>query len=217
MEGPKLRQIKTICVFCGSKVGKGFGYLETAVDLGKKFGEKGITLVYGGGSSGLMGCVSQAALKEKARVIGVIPVPLVDIAGKTRGHEVQTLSIHERITCMLYGSDAFIALPGGFGTLEEIFNITSWAQLDLHTKPIGLLNINNFFDGLITFLDYAVEQGFISPFSRRILISAPTIDELLDKLHSYIPIQDPAGVKIDWSQGRGIKRNRSPVNVNLTL
>ena len=107
--------------------------------------------------------------------------------------------MHKRIAKMMCNADAFIALPGGFGTLEEIFQVVSWAQLNMHHKPIGLLNVNNFFDGLLSFLDHAVEQRFISHSSRRLLISASNADELIDALQAFVHIPDPVIAQIDWT------------------
>ena len=219
MERPPVRQLDTICVLCGSQFGSNMCYTEAAIELGLKLGRRKIKLVYGGGGRGLNGCVSHAAQLGKSNVLGVMPFPLAHphISGITRGTLIETISMSERTACKICQSDAFIALPGGFGTLEEIFCITSWAKHNLHTKPIGLLNVNHFFDGLLSFLDQAVDQKFISPSARRILISASTIDELLEKLQTYVPQQDPDVPKIEWStQIRG-KRKRSPINLNLSL
>ena len=108
--------------------------------------------------------------------------------------------------------DAFIALPGGYGTLEEIFQIVSWAQLNIHQKPIGLLNVNNFFDGLLSFLDHAVEHKFISPSARRILISTSTADELIDKLNAFVYVSDPVMTLMNWAEDKSKKRR-----LDLTL
>ena len=113
--------------------------------------------------------------------------------------------------------DAFIALPGGFGTLEQIFCIISWAKVNLHTKSIGLLNVNHFFDGLLSFLDQAMDQKFISSSARKILIFVSTIEELLEKLHAYVPQHDPYEPWIDWSKTVRSKRQKSPINLEVSL
>ena len=130
------------------------------------------------------------------------------------GEELQVSSMHERMAHMLTKSDAFIALPGGYGTLEEIFQIISWAQLNIHQKPIGLLNVNNFFDDLLSFLDHAVEQKFISPSARRLLISASTADELIDKLQAFVHVSDSVMALINWSDGSS-KKCRLDLTIRL--
>ena len=122
--------------------------------------------------------------------------------------------MHERMTQMLRHADVFIALPGGFGTLEEIFQIVSWAQLQIHQKPIGLLNVNGFYDGLISFLDYAAGTQFIPLLARRILISAPTVDQLIDQLQSFIPLSNPTLHQLDWSTHDSQKKRK--IDLNLT-
>jgi len=219
MEGQVVRRIDTICVLCGSQLGSNSCYALAASELGLKLGERKINLVYGGGSRGLNGCVSHAAHLAKSFVVGVMPIPLAEpyISGITHGQLIRTTSMSERIACKIYQSDAFIALPGGFGTLEQIFCLISWAKMSLHAKPIGLLNVNHFFDGLLSFLDQAVDQKFISPSAKNILISASTIDELLEKLHAYVPQHDPYEPWIDWSKAVRSKRQKSPINLELSL
>ncbi|PON51804.1 Cytokinin riboside 5'-monophosphate phosphoribohydrolase [Parasponia andersonii] len=187
-------KIKNICVFCGSSPGKDKEFLEVANHLGKVLAERKIHLVYGGGSIGLMVCVSIATFIGGSQVLGIIPKALTEgsITGKTVGEELKVLTMHERIQKMLDHSDAFIALPRGIGTLEEIFQIASWAQLKIHQKPISLLNVNGFFNGLLSFLDHVVEQKFISDSSRQIFISAITPEQLIDQLQIYVPEVDPA-------------------------
>ncbi|XVE70356.1 hypothetical protein DITRI_Ditri10aG0066100 [Diplodiscus trichospermus] len=155
MEGNLARQIKSICVFCGSNIGKNAKFVEAANNLGKVLAKQKIHLVYGGGSLGLMGCVSTTAHVEGSQVLGIIPIALAEgnFVGKTFGEELRVPTMQDRIWKMLDNSDAFIALPGGIGTLEENFQIASWAQLNIHHKPIGLLNIDDFFNKLLSFLD----------------------------------------------------------------
>ncbi|XVF17662.1 hypothetical protein REPUB_Repub10bG0142700 [Reevesia pubescens] len=164
MEGTSVRQIKSVCVFCGSYPGKDEEFLKVANNLGQTLAGRKIRLVYGGGNIGLMGCVAIAAQLGGSQNLGIIPRAIArrNIIGKTIGNEILVSYMHERMNIMIENADAFIALPGGFGTLEEIFQIASWAQLNIHKKPIGVLNVNGFYDGLFSFLDKAVEQGFIS-------------------------------------------------------
>ena len=214
MEGTSARRIHKICVFCGSQHGKDKEFVEAAHNLGKLLAEKNIHLVYGGGSLGLMGCVASAAYLGGSKVLGIIPRPLAAkvITGKTIGDEFRVSSMHERMVYILMNTDAFIALPGGFGTLEEIFGVASWAQLNIHQKPIGLLNVNNFFDPLIRFVDLAVEQNFISPTARRNLLSASTAEELINQLQAFVYQPDPVASQIDWSEEENKKRK-----LDLTL
>lgn len=155
--------IKSVCVFCGSRMGTRPDYLEGARALGTELARHGLTLVYGGTSVGLMGAVADAALAQGGKVIGVLPHVLSDreIAhkGLTELHLVD--SMHTRKAMMAERADAFIAMPGGVGTFEELFEITTWAQLGLHHKPIGLLNVADFYGPLLALMRRAVDEGFI--------------------------------------------------------
>jgi uncharacterized protein (TIGR00730 family) len=164
MAGSYVPKIKNICVFGGSSPGKEKEFLESAYHLGRVLAEQKIHLVYGGGNLGLMRGVSIAAFLGGSQVLGVIPTALAegDIIGKTIEEELQVSTMSERLSVMFNYADAFIALPGGLGTLEEIFHISSWAQLNIHQKPIGLLNVNGFYNTLLSFLDHAVEQQFLT-------------------------------------------------------
>ncbi|KAJ4713021.1 Cytokinin riboside 5'-monophosphate phosphoribohydrolase [Melia azedarach] len=183
-------------------------FVKAADNLGRVLAERKLHLVYGGGSLGLMGCVSTAAHVGGSEVVGIIPKALStgNITGKTVGGELTVLTMHEQIAKMLDFADAFIALPGGFGTLEEIFQIASWAQLTIHQKPIGLLNINGFFNKLLSFLDHAVEQNFISQTARKLLISASTADELINQLQNFVHEPDPTMAGLEWSIESSKKR-----------
>ncbi|XVE52862.1 hypothetical protein DITRI_Ditri02bG0158500 [Diplodiscus trichospermus] len=164
MEGSSVRTLEKICVLCGANYGKDKSYVKAAHRLGEVLGKRGINLIYGGRSLGLIGYVSTAANVHGRRVLGIIPSAFTkkNINGKTCGKELKVATMHERLLKMMEFGDAFIALLGGFGTLEENFQIVSWAQLNIHQKPIGVLNVNGFFDGLLSFLDHAVEQKFIA-------------------------------------------------------
>ncbi|XVE81472.1 hypothetical protein DITRI_Ditri15bG0066900 [Diplodiscus trichospermus] len=163
MEGNSAHQIKSICVFCGSNPGKNAKFVKAANNLGKVLTKRKIHLVYGGGSLGLMGCVSTVAHVGGSQVLGIIPTVLVEgnFVGKTVGEELRVPTMQDRISKMLNNSDAFIALPSGVGTLEENFQIAYWAQLNIHHKPLGLLNVDGFFNKLLSFLDQAGEENFI--------------------------------------------------------
>ena len=153
----------SVCVYCGSRPGNDPAYAAAATAVGTLIGERGGQLVYGGGRAGLMGTVADAALAAGARVIGVIPQALVERElgheGLTELHVVQTM--HERKQMMAERSDAFIALPGGIGTLEELFEVWTWRQLGYHDKPVGLLNVAGYYDRLLGFIDETARQGFV--------------------------------------------------------
>jgi hypothetical protein len=189
--------------------------LEAANHLGQVLAEKKIHLVYGGGSLGLMGGVAIAAFLGGSQVLGVVPEALTkgDIIGRTIGEELQVSTMFDRMNTMFNHADAFIALPGGLGTLEEIFHISSWAQLHIHHKPIGLLNVNGFYDNLLSFLDQVVEQEFLTSSARQIIISAATAEQLIDQLQSSIPVIDPSMSRINWST----KESRKKLRLDLSL
>lgn len=178
---------KSIAVFCGSSDGKDSIYIETAAALGETLAEEGRTLVYGGAQVGCMGAVADQALAQEGEVIGVIPESLktVEIAhnGLSQLHVVKTM--HERKAKMAELADAFIALPGGAGTLEEFFEIFTWSQIDLHDKPYALLNVNGFYDPLIEMLDHTIEQGFMSEKYKQQLIISDSIEDVLTQLDQY--------------------------------
>ncbi|XVE91325.1 hypothetical protein REPUB_Repub01dG0000300 [Reevesia pubescens] len=215
MEGTSVLQIKSVCVFCGSNPGKDEEFVNIANNLGRVLAERKIHLVYGGGSLGLMGCVATAAHLGGSKVLGVIPRALAigNTAGKTVGDEILVSYIHERINIMIANADAFIALPGGFGTLEVIFQIASWSQLNIHQKPISILNVNGFYDSLFYFLDHAVEQKFISQATRQILVTATTPEQLLDQLQAFVLNRDPAMALLNWEEDGNNKKRK----LNLTL
>ncbi|XP_050226260.1 cytokinin riboside 5'-monophosphate phosphoribohydrolase LOG7 isoform X1 [Mercurialis annua] len=201
MEASKSR-FQRICVFCGSSTGKKPSYQEAAVQLGKELVERRIDLVYGGGSVGLMGLVSQAVHDGGRHVLGVIPRTLMprEIIGQTVGEVRAVSDMHQRKAEMARQADAFIALPGGYGTLEELLEVITWAQLGIHRKPVGLLNVDGFYNSLLSFIDKAVDEGFISPIARRIIISAPTAEQLVRQLEEYVPEYDEITSKLVWEE-----------------
>jgi uncharacterized protein (TIGR00730 family) len=217
MAGSSSHHIRNICVFGGSSPGKEKEFLESANHLGQVLAERKIHLVYGGGSLGLMGGVSIAAFLGGSQVLGVVHKALAkgDIIGKTIGEELQVSTMFDRMNTMFNHADAFIALPGGLGTLKEIFHITSWAQLHIHHKPIGLLNVNGFYDNLLSFLDQAVEQEFLTSSARQIIISAATAERLIDQLQSFTPVIDPSMSRINWSTTESCKKLRLDLSLSL--
>lgn len=181
--------MKRICVYCGSSLGKHPDYTKAAHLLAEEMFKRDIGLIYGGASIGIMGQVADAVLALGGEVIGVIPRALalkeVSHSGLTDLKIVG--SMHERKTVMTDLADGFIALPGGLGTLEELFEILTWAQLGFHQKPCGLLNIGNYYDGLVAFLDHAVDEAFIKPIHRSLLQVSDCPSQLLDAFASFQP------------------------------
>jgi uncharacterized protein (TIGR00730 family) len=176
--------MQSVCVFAGSSLGADPRFHEAAIELGTAIGSRGMTMVYGGARVGLMGAAADAALAHGAAVIGVLPQFLAgkEIAhsGLTELHIVQ--SMHERKAMMAARSDAFVALPGGVGTMEEFFEVLTWGQLGLHAKPCGLLNVAGFYDPLLAFLDGAVDQRLLKPAHRDLVTTAETVTALLERL-----------------------------------
>lgn len=182
-----MTELRRICVFCGASAGRDAAYAAAAADVGATLARRGIELVYGGGRLGLMGIVADAALAGGGRVTGVIPASLVERelahGGVTDLRVVSTL--HERKATMADLSDGFIALPGGLGTLEELAEVLSWAQLGIHGKPIGLLDVGGYFGSLIAFLDHATAEGFIAPAQRDLLIVEGDLARLLERFEAW--------------------------------
>jgi uncharacterized protein (TIGR00730 family) len=181
--------MRRVCVFAGSSAGARIEYGAAAVSLGRALAARGMGLVYGGARVGLMGILADAALQAAGEAIGVIPHALVARevahAGLTTLHVVETM--HERKALMVDLADAFVALPGGWGTLDELFEILTWAQLGLHRKPCGLLNVQGYFDPLLAFVDHSIEEGFVRRESRRLLVVAGDPEALLDLLAAQTP------------------------------
>jgi hypothetical protein len=179
--------VRRICVFSGSSSGCIGDYRDAAEHLGALLANRGIGLVYGGASVGLMGAVADAAMAAGGEVIGVIPHALVQREVAHTGlRDLRVVdSMHERKAMMAELSDAFIALPGGIGTFEELFEVWTWTQLGAHAKPCGLLNVHGFYDKLLDFLDHVVTQGFLKPHDRHLLSAAQEPAALLDQLAAY--------------------------------
>jgi uncharacterized protein (TIGR00730 family) len=177
-----------ICVFTGSSRGARSEYADAARELGRLLVDRNYGLVYGGGNIGLMSIIADAVLEERGEVIGVIPESLVDKELAHRGlSQLRTVnSMHERKAVMAEMSDGFIGLPGGIGTMEEFFEVMSWAQLGLHDKPCGLLNAGGYYEPIIRFLDRAVEEGFLKPKHRSLLIVEEEAEKLLDRFEEFI-------------------------------
>jgi uncharacterized protein (TIGR00730 family) len=177
-----------ICVFCASSPGADPHYAEAARDLGVLFARRSIGLVYGGGNVGLMGIIADAVLAAGGEVIGVIPEALVAREVAHRGVDLRVVaSMHERKQLMHALSDGFITLPGGFGTLDELFETLTWGQLGMHRKPIGLLDVGGYFRPLLTFLDGAVQNALLRLEHRTLLIDDMDANQLLDRMASFVP------------------------------
>ncbi len=184
-----MNSFKRICVFCGSSAGISGTYRAAAVELGRLLTEQGLGLVYGGGRIGLMGVVADAVLEQGGQVIGVIPQPMVvrEIwhSGLTELRVVP--SMHARKSLMAELADAFIALPGGFGTFEEFCEMTTWSQLGIHRKPCGLLNVAGYYDPLLEMFDRAVTEGFLKRENRELVLASPNCRELLENMQAFEP------------------------------
>jgi uncharacterized protein (TIGR00730 family) len=184
------RTIKRICVFCGSQSGSREVYGEQARALGRAMAERGIGLVYGGGGIGMMGAVAEAVNGAGGEVIGVIPYALASKERARRDVDMRVVNtMHERKAMMAELSDAFIAMPGGFGTFEEMMETITWGQLGIHQKPVGLLNVAGYYDPLLAMIDRAVEEGFILPRYRNLFVASSGIDELFDLLRKFQPLE----------------------------
>jgi uncharacterized protein (TIGR00730 family) len=191
--------MKAVCVYCGSSPGKRPEYAAAAVEMGKALVRRGLALVYGGGNVGLMGIVADSVLAEGGTAIGIIPEALMDKEvghrGLTELHVVRNM--HERKQMMADRADAFIAMPGGVGTYEELFETFTWLQLGYHAKPIALLNVAGFYDGMIDFLQHAVDEGFMKPQYSGLLSVAQTPEAVLETL-----AKAPRVLVDKWAQRR---------------
>ncbi|EOY29938.1 PREDICTED: cytokinin riboside 5'-monophosphate phosphoribohydrolase LOG8 isoform X1 [Theobroma cacao] len=199
-EGEARSKFKRVCVFCGSNSGHRQVFSDAALELGNELVERKINLVYGGGSVGLMGLISQTVYDGGCHVLGIIPKALMplEISGQTVG-EVRTVSdMHERKAAMAQEADAFIALPGGYGTMEELLEMITWSQLGIHKKTVGLLNVDGYYNNLLALFDNGVEEGFIKPSARHIVVSAPTAKELLMKMEQYTPSHEHVAPHESW-------------------
>ena len=181
--------VSCVCLFCGSNVGSRPAYADAAREFGRAVAARGMTLVYGGGSVGLMQIAAQAALDAGGSVIGVITEQLmvreVGHAGLDKLHVVPTM--HDRKALMAKLSDAFVALPGGYGTFDETCEMATWDQLGIHAKPLVVVNVEGFFDGFLAQLDRAVADGLLKPEHRALLVSAPTVGDALTAIDAWQP------------------------------
>jgi uncharacterized protein (TIGR00730 family) len=194
-----MAELRTVCVFCGSYEGDRPEYRQTAVDLAHALVARGAGLVYGGGRIGLMGVLADAVLAAGGEVTGVIPAHLMrdEVAHQGLSDLRVVGSMHERKQLMFELSDAFVALPGGLGTFEELLEISTWAQLGLHAKPIGVVDVCGFFTGLIGQLDHAVAEGFLSRRNRDLLLVEDRAEPLLVRLAERLPPAEATGLVVE--------------------
>ena len=194
--------MRSVCVFCGSNPGRRPEYLAGAADLGRTLASRRIRVVYGGAHAGVMGALADAVLAAGGEITGVIPGLLVDAevahSGLTELRVVD--SMHERKATMAGLAEGFIALPGGLGTLEEFAEIVTWAQLGLHAKPTGLLNLLGYYDGLLRFLDHATQERFVRPGHREMILARPSAAELLAAMEGWAA---PPRTRAKWIDAEG--------------
>ncbi|KAJ4806971.1 Cytokinin riboside 5'-monophosphate phosphoribohydrolase [Rhynchospora pubera] len=193
-----------ICVFCGSNPGHRKVFSDAALELGQEMVKRKINLVYGGGSVGLMGLISQTVHDGGCHVLGVIPKALmpIEISGESVGEVKVVADMHERKAVMAQQADAFIALPGGYGTMEELLEMITWSQLGIHDKPVGLLNVDGYYNTLLALFDNGVSEGFIKPACRDIVVSAPNAEELLSKMEEYTASHKEVAPRTSWETSR---------------
>ena len=194
-------ELSSICIFCGSNAGADPAYLEAAEVVGRGLAQRGVRVVYGGATVGMMGALADAARGAGGEVVGVIPRAIFDREiGHTGLDDLRVVgSMHERKALMAELSDAFIALPGGIGTLEELFEVYTWAQLGIHAKPLALLDVAGYYEPLAAFLDHAVAQRFLRPETREMLAVADDLDSLLETLERWQPAPMHKWIDLDES------------------
>jgi len=192
-------ELSSICVFCGSNAGAQAAYLEAAEAVGRGLAQRGVRVVYGGGKVGMMGAVADAARAAGGEVVGVIPQAIFDLEiGHTGIDDLRVVgSMHERKALMAELSDAFIALPGGIGTLEELFEVYTWAQLGIHAKPLALLDVAGYYEPLAAFLDHAVAQRFLRSETRAMLAVADSLEDVLETFERWRPAAAHKWIDLD--------------------
>lgn len=194
-----MNRLKSVCVFCGSSEGNDADILDQANLLGEKLAKQNMTLVYGAAKIGVMGKIAESVLQQKGSVVGIIPefLKVKEVVHNGLTELIVTQNMHERKLKMQQLSDGFITLPGGFGTLEELFEIITWAQLGLHQKPVGLLNIGGFYDPLLLMLENMVKKGFLKMENYQMLIVDNNISGLLEKMEDFEPAPVPKWLKVN--------------------
>ncbi|WP_298326492.1 TIGR00730 family Rossman fold protein [uncultured Dokdonia sp.] len=190
-------KLTSLCVYCGSSAGTDPEIVEQAQILGKTLAERDITLVYGAAKIGIMGAVAQGALDHNGKVVGVIPefLKIKEVVHTGLTELIVNETMHERKMELQERSDGFITLPGGFGTMEELFEVLTWSQLALHQKPVGMLNVNGFYDDLLSALRNMVDKGFLKQENYDILLVDTTVEGLLDQMENFKPMAMPKWLK----------------------
>lgn len=194
--------MQSICVFCGSSFGTRPIYREAAIELGQVMAKENIALVWGGGKVGLMGTVADAVIQAGGEAIGVIPGFMVEkeLAHPDASEMIEVDSMHTRKALMADRSEGFIAMPGGFGTFDELFEILTWAQLHIHGKPVGLLNTDGYYDPLLAMVEHSIREGFVRPSNLDLFVVASTPAELIAAMRGYQPPQGDWTVKLTTAQ-----------------
>jgi uncharacterized protein (TIGR00730 family) len=192
-------KMKRICVYCGSSTGNDPKYIEMAKQLGKELAENNIELVYGGGNVGMMGVIANSVVKNNGKVIGVITEKLLEMeVAFTELSDLRVVdTMHERKALMARLSDGFIAMPGGFGTMDEMFEVLTWSQLNIHQKPCGFLNVNGYYDKLIDFIDHMMKENFVNPECKNIMQVSENPKELIEQIKNYKHISLDKG---EWAK-----------------
>ncbi|KAK9180331.1 hypothetical protein WN943_029540 [Citrus x changshan-huyou] len=214
------RQFKNICVLSGFHYGKHKEFVEAAIDLGRSIAERKLHLVYGGSNRGLSKLVSEAAFVRGSQVLSIIPralKPLGSLSDSPTGEELVVSGMQKRITEILNHADAFIFLLGDLATLESLIPLASWVHLHIHQKPIGLLNVNNFYDGFIAFFNHAIKNYFIHSNAKKLCICAHTTNELLDMSQGYRPKPDPWTFVLERPNNDGNSSRSKKYKLDLTL
>ena len=190
-------KLNALCVYCGSSAGTDPEIIKQATLLGKTLAERDITLVYGAAKIGIMGAVAQGALDHSGKVVGVIPefLKIKEVVHTGLTELIVNETMHERKMELQERSDGFITLPGGFGTMEELFEVLTWSQLALHQKPVGMLNVNGFYDDLLSALRNMVDKGFLKHENYDILLVDTTVEGLLDQMENFKPMAMPKWLK----------------------
>lgn len=191
--------MKSLLVYCGANHGTNPIYREVAAELGKIMAERQIKLIYGGGSVGLMGTIADSVLANGGYVVGIIPnfLDRLEVGHKSLSETYKVETMHERKAMMEQMCDGIITLPGGYGSMDELFEILAWAQLGLHDKPVGLLNVNGFYDFLLQHIDKMVEEGFLKPQNRDLLLISDNIKDLLQKMENFKPQYHAKWMKVE--------------------
>ena len=194
-----MREIQSICVYCGSSSGTNEAFASATSELGSLMARRGIELIYGGGAVGLMGLIADTVMEAGGTVTGIIPTGLFprEVGHRELTDLIEVDTMHERKALMFERADAFIALPGGFGTMEELTEVTTWAQIGIHAKPIGVLNVDGYYDLFLAWLDRAIEDGLLKESNRSFMLDRSTPEEMLEALANAEITAEPKWLNFD--------------------